>query len=29
VVNTRQPANDIANYLGPWSKILENGGYPP
>jgi hypothetical protein len=29
VINTRQPANDIANYLGPWSKILENGGYPP
>ena len=27
--NSRQPADDIANYLGPWSKILENGGYPP
>jgi hypothetical protein len=27
--NTRQPADDVANYLGPWSKILENGGYPP
>jgi hypothetical protein len=27
--NSRQPADDIANYLGPWSKLLENGGYPP
>jgi len=27
--NARQPADDVANYLGPWSKILENGGYPP
>jgi hypothetical protein len=27
--NTRQPADDVANYLGPWSKILENGGYSP
>ena len=28
--NTRQPADDVANYLEPWSKILENaGGYPP
>ena len=28
--NSRQPADDVANYLGPWSKILENaGGYPP
>ena len=27
--NTRQPADDVANYLGPWSKLLENGGYPP
>jgi uncharacterized protein DUF4331 len=26
--NSRQPADDVANYLGPWSKILENGGYP-
>jgi hypothetical protein len=26
--NARQPADDVANYLGPWSKILENaGGY--
>ena len=22
--NSRQPADDVANYLGPWSKILEN-----
>jgi hypothetical protein len=27
--NSRQPADDVANYLGPWSKILENSGYPP
>jgi hypothetical protein len=27
--NTRQPADDVANYLGSWSKLLENGGYPP
>ena len=27
--NTRQPADDVANYLGPWSKILGNGGYLP
>jgi hypothetical protein len=27
--NTRQPADDVANYLGPWSKILEGGGYSP
>ena len=28
--NERQPADDVANYLGPWSKILENaGGYSP
>jgi hypothetical protein len=28
--NTRQPADDVANYLGPWSAILENaGGYTP
>ncbi len=25
--NSRQPADDVANYLDPWSKILENGGY--
>jgi Domain of unknown function (DUF4331) len=27
--NSRQPADDGANYLGPWSKVLENGGYSP
>ena len=27
--NSRQPADDVANYLGPWSKILENSGYTP
>jgi Domain of unknown function (DUF4331) len=27
--NSRQPADDVANYLGPWSKILESNGYPP
>jgi hypothetical protein len=28
--NTRQPADDVANYLGPWSEILEKaGGYSP
>jgi hypothetical protein len=27
--NARQPADDVVNYLGPWSKILENGGYSP
>jgi hypothetical protein len=28
--NSRQPAEDVANYLGPWSTILENaGGYSP
>jgi hypothetical protein len=27
--NTRQPVDDVANYLGPWSKVLENGGYSP
>jgi hypothetical protein len=27
--NSRQPADDVANYLEPWSKLLENGGYPP
>ena len=28
--NSRQPADDVANYLGPWSAILQNaGGYPP
>jgi len=28
--NSRQPADDVANYLEPWSAILENaGGYAP
>ena len=27
--NSRQPADDVANYLGPWSKILESSGYSP
>ena len=28
--NSRQPADDVANYLGPWSSILQNaGGYSP
>jgi hypothetical protein len=28
--NSRQPADDVANYLEPWSVILQNaGGYPP
>ncbi len=27
--NSRQPADDVANYLGPWSKILEGSGYSP
>jgi hypothetical protein len=27
--NSRQPADDVANYLQPWSKALENGGYSP
>ena len=28
--NSRQPADDVANYLGPWSAILEKaGGYSP
>jgi hypothetical protein len=27
--NSRQPADDVANYLGPWSKLLEGSGYSP
>jgi hypothetical protein len=27
--NSRQPADDVANYLGPWSTMLEDNGYPP
>jgi hypothetical protein len=25
--NSREPVDDVANYLEPWSKVLENGGY--
>jgi Domain of unknown function (DUF4331) len=27
--NSRQPADDVANYLEPWSALLVKGGYPP
>jgi hypothetical protein len=27
--NSRPPADDVANYMEPWSGILEKGGYPP
>ena len=27
--NSRQPADDIANYLGPWSKILQKTAATP
>jgi hypothetical protein len=27
--NSRQPVDDVANYLGPWSQTLEKGGYSP
>jgi hypothetical protein len=27
--NLRQPADDVANYLQPWSKLLEDNGYTP
>lgn len=28
--NTRQPADDVAKYLEPWSRVLqEGGGYSP
>jgi hypothetical protein len=27
--NLRQPADDVAHYLEPWSKLLEEHGYPP
>jgi hypothetical protein len=28
--NSRQPADDVANYLGPWSQLLQaNSGYSP
>jgi len=27
--NSRQPVDDVANYLDPWSQMLEKGGYSP
>jgi hypothetical protein len=27
--NSRQPADDVANYLTPWSQLLEKSGYSP
>jgi hypothetical protein len=27
--NARQPADDVANYLQPWSKLLEENGHTP
>jgi hypothetical protein len=27
--NAGQPVNDVANYLEPWSKLLESRGYAP
>jgi hypothetical protein len=27
--NTRQPADDVANYLEPWTALLVKGGYSP
>ena len=27
--NTRDPADDVANYLEPWSKIFRQNGYTP
>ncbi len=27
--NARQPADDVANYLRPWSKLLEENGHTP
>jgi Domain of unknown function (DUF4331) len=27
--NARQPADDVANYLQPWSRLLEANGYLP
>jgi hypothetical protein len=27
--NDRQPADDVENYLEPWSTLLESNGYPP
>jgi len=27
--NAGRPTDDVANYLEPWSKLLESRGYPP
>jgi hypothetical protein len=27
--NARQPADDVANYLQPWSHLLQHNSYPP
>lgn len=27
--NTRHPADDVANYLEPWSRLLQKNGYSP
>jgi hypothetical protein len=27
--DARQPADDVAGYLGPWSKLLQDHGYAP
>jgi hypothetical protein len=27
--NVRRPADDVANYLQPWSRLLEENGYTP
>ena len=27
--NARQPADDVANYLQPWSKLLQANGHTP
>jgi hypothetical protein len=27
--NSRQPVDDVANYLAPWSTLLRSNGYPP
>jgi uncharacterized protein DUF4331 len=27
--NARQPADDVANYLQPWSRVLQENGYTP
>jgi hypothetical protein len=27
--NARQPVDDVANYLQPWSRLLQDNGYAP